>query len=77
MFNVYLLCRVWDIKDVNEDQLVDDGPPPPIPTQVDPIPVPSPPQPEPQYAVDPIFEPEPEENEVRTINVTEEKKEYY
>ena len=29
-----LLCRVWDAKDVGEDLLVDDGPPPPIPIDV-------------------------------------------
>ena len=27
--------RVWDAKDVSEDLIVDDGPPPPVPTEVE------------------------------------------
>jgi hypothetical protein len=68
-----VLSRVWDIKDVVEDQQFDDAPPPPVPvTAVDPIPVavagPDPiPDPEPNVAVDPVMEMEQDEVRIYTI----------
>ena len=30
---ILVIFRIWDAKDVSEDLMVDDGPPPPIPTE--------------------------------------------
>jgi hypothetical protein len=58
----YLLFRVWDVKDVNEDLQLDEAAPPPVPMAVaGPARAPSP---APLVITDPIMEPELEEEQL-------------
>ena len=64
------MLRVWDAKDVSEDLMVDDGPPPPIPAEVEaaePEPAEAVVDPVPEEVEEPSAESEPVLEEVQDI----------